>query len=78
MTRPVTSQERARIEAACRNIDAAQRDLKAAERERDLAILDAYNRRAKVIELAQIAGLSRQTVHAIINQLAEESDPDED
>jgi hypothetical protein len=66
MTRPVTAEERARIEAALRKMEAAQSDLAATTRERDLAILDAYNRRAKVVELAEIAGLSRQAVHAII------------
>lgn len=72
MTRPVTAAESAKIRAAMRKMEAAQHDLDAATRERDLAILDAYNARARVVELAEITGMSRQRVHAIINELAYE------
>lgn len=71
MSRPLTGQERARIEAARRKIEALQGDIEAAIRERDRAILAAYDRRGKVTEIAEVAGVARQTVHAIVKTLGE-------
>jgi DNA-binding MarR family transcriptional regulator len=71
MTRPLTDFERRPIERARHRIEKRQHDLEAATLERDLAILEAYNRRANVGDLAEAAGISRQTVHAIINRLGE-------
>jgi transcriptional regulator of acetoin/glycerol metabolism len=72
MSRPLTGQERARIEAARSKIETLQGDLEAATRERDLAILDAYNRRGKVVEIAEVAGVARQTIHTIVKQFDRE------
>jgi DNA-binding NarL/FixJ family response regulator len=72
MSRPLTEAERARIQDARGRIDRLQRELEAATTERDEAILEAYNRRGKVTEIAEVAGLARQTVHTIVNQLAAE------
>lgn len=74
MTRPLTGQERTRIERASRKVEQRQQDLDAATLERDLAILDAYNHRGNVQELGDAAGLSRQTIHSIVNRLAESAD----
>jgi DNA-directed RNA polymerase specialized sigma24 family protein len=71
MSRPLTDAERAKIAAAREKIEDLERDLAAATRERDAAILAAYNRRGKVTEIAAVAGVARQTVHTIVNQLAE-------
>ena len=73
MSRPLTEAERARIQEARGRIEALQRELAAATSERDEAILDAYNHRGKVTEIADVAGVARQTVHTIVKQLAEES-----
>ena len=73
MTRSLTSAERTRIEAARQKMDRARGDLELAERERDLAILDAYNLRGNVSELAEAAGVSRQTIHVIVKRLTRES-----
>ena len=72
MSRPLTDAERARIVKWRRRIEALQGDLDAATRERDVAILDAYNRRGKVTELAEVAAVARQTIHTIVNQLSRE------
>jgi DNA-binding IclR family transcriptional regulator len=69
MSRPLTEAERSRIAAARRRIEALQADLEEATRERDLAIVDAYNRRGKVTEIAEVAGIARQTVHTIVKTL---------
>jgi DNA-directed RNA polymerase specialized sigma24 family protein len=72
MSRPLTTAERARIEKARRKIEALQAKLDAATRERDAAILAAYDRRVKVVEIAEVAGVARQTVHTIVKQLPRE------
>jgi hypothetical protein len=66
MTRPLTGAERAQIEAARRKIDKLQAQLAEAIRERDLAVLAAYNSRGKVLELAEAAGVSRQGIYTIL------------
>ena len=72
MTRSLTDRERARIVRARRKVETLQGELDAATRERDLAILDAYNYRGNVGELADAAGVTRQTIHAIVNRLSED------
>ena len=69
VTRPLTSAERGRIADARRKVEQARRDLDAAERERDLAILEAYRVRGNVGELADAAGVARQTIHTIVKRL---------
>lgn len=71
MPRPLTGTERGRIEAARRRIEKLQRDLEAATLERDLAILDAFNGRAQVTEIASAAGISRKTVYQLLDRLGE-------
>jgi DNA-binding Lrp family transcriptional regulator len=66
--------ERARITAARQHVEKLQRGLTAAELERDLAILDAYNARAQVTEIAAAAGISRNSVYAAVKRA--ESAPD--
>ena len=41
-------------------------------RERDLVIREAFERRASVSELAQAAGVSRQTIYAILERISDE------
>jgi uncharacterized membrane protein len=69
MPRPLTEAERTRIEAARRRIAKLQRELEAATLERDLAILDAFNGRAQVTEIASAAGISRKTVYQALERL---------
>lgn len=44
-----------------------QRELEVATGERDRAILDAYYSFGRVLQIAEAAGVSRQTVYTIIN-----------
>jgi hypothetical protein len=67
----LTAAERARIEAARRKIEKLRRELEAATRERDQAILEPYDRRGNVNEIAAGAGIARQTVQTIVKCLAD-------
>jgi DNA-binding MarR family transcriptional regulator len=65
LTRPLTSAERQRIEAA-------RRKLEDGRQERDIAIRDAFERRGNVGEIADAAGISRPTVYDILKRLEDE------
>jgi len=71
MPRPLTGAERARIERPRRKLEDLQRRSEEAIRERDEAIREAFNARALVTEIADAAGVSRNTIYAILQRLAD-------
>jgi DNA-binding phage protein len=61
LTRPLTSAEVARIRAARQKTEEGRRELEA-------AIVDAFNARGSVKELAEEAGINRQTIYNILRR----------